>query len=352
MSYFKILLPILLLTISSVGLAQTPVTISSGDMKLRIGGTLQSRATYLSNPNLDPFAPENQYGFGVRRARLRLYGTISPNVRLFFQMEGSGASATLTDLRGEWDINERTTFRAGRFAGAQPQSMALTLHHEIDALDRAAIAENWAHTTLGSDARSYGVEVVHRLPELELRTFLHSGSNSRNIRGGVSDVTNNFGQNPAAVAVSGMVRYLPKSHKNSEAGVHIGHNPTKSSDPRQYSDASAHVYWGTKVGLQPTRVKVDFITVQFTNQATSGLSVFAGHLVRKDIELFARAERYDSNTDGNRMDGGPITYLTVGTQLKLIDWANRLSIAASLKQFDAPALDSVFLMTAQWQVYF
>ncbi len=352
MNYFRYAFFGLLFAVSSVATAQAPVTILNSDMKLRIGGTLQSRATFLSNPNLNPALPENQFGFGVRRARIRLYGTIHPKLRLFLQMEGSGASAAFTDLRAEWDVNDRTMLRAGRFVGAQPQSMAFTLHHEIDGLDRAAIAENWARQTLGADARSYGVEVVHRLDELELRSFVHSGSNSRNIRGGVSDGNNNFGQNPAAIAVSGMIRYIPKTDPNSEAGVHIGYNPTKSSDPRSYWDASAHLYWGNRVGIQPTRVKLDFITVQFTNQTTSGISVFAGHLVREDVELFARAERYDSNTEGFRVDAGPITYLTAGAQVKLLDWANQLTFAASVKQFDAPSVDPVFLMTAQWQVYF
>lgn len=345
MTYFIPLFLVLMLGVSSVGLAQAPVTILNSDMKLRIGGTLQSRATFLSNPNLNPALPEQQFGFGVRRARIRLYGTISPNLRLFFQMEGSGSSATFTDLRADWDISDRTTLRAGRFPGAQPQSMAFTLHHEIDALDRTAIAEQWARQTRGASGRSYGVEVVHRLDELELRSYVHSGSNSRNIRGGLSDETNHFGQNPVAIAVSGMVRYLPKSIAHSEAGIHIGHNPTKSSDPRQYSDASAHVYWGNKIGSQSTRVKLDMITVQFTNQSTAGISVFAGQLVREDVEVFARAERFDSDTDG-------ITYMTIGAQYKLLDWSNRLTFAASVKQVDAPSVDPVFLMTAQWQVYF
>ncbi len=353
MATIKYLIFALLLTASSIGKAQTPVTISSGDMQLRIGGTLQSRVSYLSNPNLDPFAPEKQYGIGVRRARIRFYGTINPKVRLFLQIEGSGPTATLTDMRAEWDVTDRTMFRVGRFVGAQPQSMSLTLHHEIDALDRAAIAENWARTTIGADARTYGVEVVHRLDEFELRSFIHSGSNSRNIRGGVSDGNNHFGQNTAAIAVSGMARYLPKSHPNSEAGVHIGHNPTRASDPRRYSDASAHVYWGSRVGEQPTRVKLDLIGVHFSaRHATAGVTLFAGHLIRDDVEVFARAERYDGNTQGNRIDRGPNTYLTAGAHYKLLDWANRLTFAYSLKRNDSPIVDPIHLITAQWQVYF
>lgn len=337
-----------LLMSASLGMAQTPVTISSGDMKLRIGGTLQSRATFLRNPNLSPFNPENQYGFGVRRARIRLYGTISPTLRLFVQMEGSGASATLTDLRAEWDLDDRTTLRAGRFVGAQPQSMAFTLHHEIDGLDRAAIAEQWARATIGSDARSYGIEMTHRLNELELRAFAHSGSNSRNIRGGVSDGAHTFGQRPAAIAVSGMIHYLPKSIANSEAGIHIGHNPTKASDPQAYSDASAHLYWGSKIGLQPLRAKFDYITIRFPRQTINGTSVFVGYLAREDMEVFGRVESSDYSIDF----GSPVTYLTMGATKKLVDWSNRLTFAASFKQIDTPTSSAVFLLTAQWQVYF
>ena len=50
----------------------------------------------------------------------------------------------------------KTWLRFGRFVGAHPRVMAITLHTDMDLVDRPGIAAVWARGTIGADARDYG----------------------------------------------------------------------------------------------------------------------------------------------------------------------------------------------------
>lgn len=348
----KSILPALLLLASGVALqAQSPVTVAPKDMKLRIGGSLQTRVSVMSNPNLVG-QPSTQVGLGVRRARVRLFADPHPNVRLFMQLEGAGTSANFTDLRAEWDVTPSTMLRFGRFVGAQPRGMALTLMFDIDAIDRPAVIEHWARSTYGADARDYGVEVVHRKGDVELRGFLHSGDNSQNFRIGISDASPSGGTKRGALATSAMLRVIPSSLPHSEFGVHAGYNPTKSANAlnRTYADWSAHAYWGDKIGTQPTRVKIDAIGIHYAasgpvEQTTTGFSLLAAQLVRPDTELYARLERLDTTFN-------EYAYVTAGASYKLWDWTNKLGLAWSMRTDLNSDSDPVHILTLQSQFHF
>jgi hypothetical protein len=331
--------------------AQTTVTVAPNGMNLRIGGSMQTRVSFLSNPNLTN-QPESQVGIGLRRARIRLFADLRPGVRLFMQIEGAGASATFTDLRGEWDMTPHTMLRFGRFVGAQPRGMAMTLMFDIDAIDRPATIEHWARSTYGADARDYGVEVVHRKGDVELRGFLHSGDNSQNFRVGISEASPSGGTRRGAIATSAMVRVMPSSIPHSEFGAHVGYNPTKSANAlnRVYSDWSAHAYWGDKIGTQPTRLKFDAVGIFYSDsgpvdQTTSGFSLLAAQLIRPDTELFARVERLDTTFD-------EFGYVTAGASYKLWDWTNKLTAAWSMRTDLNSSSDPIHILTLQTQFHF
>jgi hypothetical protein len=320
-------------------------------MKLRIGGSLQTRVSLMSNPNLVG-QPATQVGLGVRRARIRLFADLHPNVRLFMQMEGAGTSANFTDLRAEWDVTPATMLRFGRFVGAQPRGMALTLMSDIDAIDRPAVIEQWARSTYGADARDYGVELVHRRGDVELRGFLHSGDNSQNFRIGISEASPSGGTRRGALATSAMLRVIPSSLPHSEIGVHAGYNPTKSANAlnRTYTDWSAHAYWGDKIGTQPTRLKFDAVGIRYADsgpiqQTTTGFSLLAAQLVRPDTELYARVERLDTTFD-------EYAYVTAGASYKLWDWSNKLGLAWSMRTDLNSNSDPIHILTLQSQFHF
>lgn len=304
--------------------AQGNVTIGGQDVNLRLGFTVQPRFSYASESVND--VASDRIGFGVRRFRMRTYINIGSDFKIFTQWEGSGTSAALLDIRGEYRLNDQTWLRAGRFVGAQPRVMAITLHSDIDLIERPGIADIWARNTLGADARDYGLEVLHRRKELELRLFLSNGGNTINYR-------NNYSSEPLVgpsgrgMALNTMVRYFPESLKNSEFGVHGGVNHGRSPFTvtqrapgvgRNFTNASVFAYWGVLSGQQPVRVKFDAVMVQYEDvlvagtdfgQTLRGASLFTGFLIRKDTELVAGLERYTTRTDD---PNAQVDLLTVG----------------------------------------
>jgi hypothetical protein len=312
-------------------------------MRMRIGGTIQSQVSVSADT-------ETRGGFGVRRLRLRWYGDLGQNVRLFMQLEGTG-TPSFTDYRVDWLATEHTTIRAGRFAGSQPAAMAFTLHSEIDAVDRAVIGEQWALATRGGDARDYGIEVVHRIRELEIRGYVHNGSNTQNITGRIGSGKPSGNIDKRHANVSGMVRWLPASHRNREFGAHVGVNPRAYGSIPRYVEASAHAYWGVKAGSQPTRVKADAILIRRDapgNPSFTGASLFVGRLLNEDLELFGRAEWLDSDAFNQQAR----TYGTVGINRKLGEWTQHLKAAYSIRLSEAASTDPAHVAVVQWQVYF
>lgn len=283
-------------------------TVSNG-VAVRLGGTLQPRITYGSELDATG-ARQERIGFGVRRLRLRLYVDIGERFGVFLQMEGSGESAIWQDLRGEYRVTEDLTFRAGRFAGAQPRAYARTLHSEIDAIDRPAISEMWARMTIGGDGRDYGMEALWITQKWELRGFFHNGYNRWNYSSGI-------GRNPATAGIgtdgfafSGAATYWPAGRDRFEAGLYGSVNTTGNvltelaQIGRNYVSYSAHAYWGPRPGDQPFRIKSDFIGISFQEVAPFeiqnylGVSLFGGYLIASHIELFAMGELWHDDGTG------------------------------------------------------
>jgi len=292
--------------------AQHQVTIAGQDVSLRLGLTLQPRFTYA-------FEDENsssveRLGFGVRRFRLRTFAGFGDDFRLFAQLEGAGTSAQVLDLRVEYSPVSNLWIRWGRFAGAQPRSMAFTLHSEIDMVDRAAIADYWARNTIGADARDYGIELLYRPSKTEYRIFFHNGDNRNNYRSGPADDNMTENRNHKGLAISTSIRYFPSNDAHTDLGGYLGINTSKNnysihpSMPgmgRSFVSASIHGYRGTFAGHFPIRVKFDALMIRYEeltqnainlNQTFTGISLFGGYLIRPDTEIMIRAERVDRNS--------------------------------------------------------
>src|SRR5690606_35478268 len=125
-------------------------------------------------------------------------------------------------MRVDYKINPKFTLRAGRFAGAQPRSLGFTLHHEIDAIDRPAIAEYWAKNTIGADARDYELEVAYHPELFDIRLFVHNGDNRNNIKPAASD---EIPTNPRTqLALSTLFGYFPTNDIHDEIGFSGGIN--------------------------------------------------------------------------------------------------------------------------------
>jgi hypothetical protein len=322
-----LLLPIFILLITYISTDRavsqpdrSPVITFGDDVTFRLGGTFQPRFTYDHFGGLEAQDDDvHAAAFGLRRARLRLYGQIGRDLVVFTQVEGSGSSAQFLDLRAAYRLHNNLFIRAGRFAGAQPRAFAITLHSDIDAIDRAAIAEIWARNTIGADGRDFGAELYYKTSSAELRLFAHNGSGTDNFRPGTGGgmPSDDRGFSPA---VSAFASFKPAFLEGLEYGIFAGYNPSENRntafssqyDGRKYSNYAAHMYWGAIPGSQKFRIKADYIgiryhsfelqseeTIEIWQQTLSGASLFVSAMPSRSLEAFTRLEfiDFDYNDD-------------------------------------------------------
>lgn len=365
LSLFPFLTSVICLLFSAqAALSQTPVNVAGQDINFRVGATFQPRFSYGS----DIESEDTRFGFGVRRLRFRTYVGIGSNLSFFTQLEGSGTSVQFLDIRVDYKIRPTLTLRFGRFAGAQPRAMALTLHNDIDAIDRIAIAEYWTKHQTGTDARDYGIEAVYKPNRFEYRLFVHNGFGQLNYRSSINDESATQFSNRNELAISSMVRFFPNNNPNSELGIFAGCNGTRGAygAPKNSYSIAAHAYHGTFPGHFPLRFKADFIHTQFnnvritsptqstTNQQFTGASGFTGYLLRPDTELFAHGEIY-RHTNLSPL-GEDVIILLLGVSHSFTvnnskPFQNKITLAFGHRD-DTITRTSARLIQAQFQLYF
>jgi hypothetical protein len=345
-------------------ISQTPINVAGQDINFRVGATFQPRFSVGS----DIESERDRLGFGVRRLRFRTYVGIGSNLSFFTQLEGSGSSMQFLDYRVDYKLRPDLTIRFGRFAGAQPRAMALTLHNDIDAIDRIAIAEYWTKNHTGTDARDYGIEAVYKPNRFEYRVFLHNGFNQLNFRSSINDESATQFTSRNEFAISSIVRYFPNDNPNSELGIFAGYNGTPGAygAPKNSYSIAAHAYHGAFPGHFPLRFKADFIHTQFNDvfnstsmsrdgdQQFTGASGFTGYLLRPNTELFAHAEIY-RHTNISPL-GEDVTIYQIGiTQSFNVNnskpFQNKITIAYGQRD-DTITQTSTRLLQAQLQIYF
>ncbi len=342
----------------------------SDDVTIRIGGTVQPRVTYASD--LDNVGERHdRVGFGIRRLRVRLTASFGENLGVFLQMEGSGATPTFLDIRGEYRVNDNLTMRAGRFVGAQPRAYARTGHAAIDAIDRPAISDMWARMTIGADGRDYGLEALWNTPRWELRGFLHNGHNRWNYNQGISRNPSTGGIETDGFAFSAAATHWPDGRDRLEIGAYASASTSKNEFSevgrigRNYVSYSAHAYWGPQAGDQPFRLKTDIIGISYQEVAPRdienyiGASLFGGLLVAPHIELYAMGEFWYG--DGGGLEDLRQVFATVGGTYSLSALQgrpfthNRIMLAYSLRSLETDKIDfgdPAHVLMMQMQFYF
>jgi len=367
---------VLLLTIPAKTLAQQDepglVRAVSDDVTIRIGGTVQPRVTYASDLGATG-ERHDRVGFGIRRLRVRLTANFGENLGVFLQMEGSGATPTFLDIRGEYKVSENLTMRAGRFVGAQPRAFARTLHSNIDAIDRPAISDMWARMTIGADGRDYGIEALWNTPRWELRGFLHNGHNRWNYNQGISRSPSTGGIETDGFAFSAAATHWPVGRDRLELGAYASVSTAKNEFTevgrigRNYISYSAHAYWGPLAGDQPFRLKTDIIGISYQEVAPRdienyiGASLFSGLLVAPHIELYAMGEFWYG--DGGGLEGLRLrqVFATIGGTYSLSALMgrpfthNRIMLSYSLRSLETDEVDfgdPAHVVMMQMQFYF
>ena len=334
---FPVLLLLLAFALPLTTYAQEskPTVETAGpDIRVALSGGLQTRLSYGVSvpPEGNAASTTDRLGFGIRRARLRVRASIGPKAGLYLQLDGAGGSVSALDFYAQYQATPRLRFRLGRLVSAQPRSMVLTPLPQIDTVTRAAIAERWAGTTIGSDGRDFGLETHYAADQGEVNLFIHNGDGSwdrarSNYREDISSGNITRSTERTGLAVGGYGAYRPASVKGLEVGAFGGLNtsrnpntkPSSSTPGRKYVAYGAHAYWGANPGSQAVRLKADLLGTAFSRsggdrQHLLGLSFLAALRVAPAVEAFGRAERFE--TDINQSGTGD-TYLTAGFNLSL-----------------------------------
>ena len=343
---------LILITLCSIS---QPVNAQSDNLpEIGIWGAFQPRVTYGSNETTST----NRFGYGLRRARFRVE-VMKNKIGVRYDADFASGVFQSVDLFGFYDLSPEVRIRVGVMPSAQPRAHIFTPIPLIDSFDRAAIAEQWAGSTLGGGGRDFGFDVTYQTAAWTLVGFLHNGDGSfSRSRGNFAqtisseNATGDVDRTVLATSVYAAHRF--QSLQNVEVGVYLSQNPSKNpnTNGREYFSYAAHAYYGPVPGSQPFRFKVDLIGINFQGdeeQESLGISVLGAVRLTEASEFFARFEnaQQDIDFDGN-------DFYTVGASLSLSKLTGgnfsdqRVTLGYSL--MDTPGETSQHLVVLQLQV--
>ncbi|MFO7313644.1 porin [Rhodothermus marinus] len=332
----------------------------SSTPSITLGGTLQPRFSYGHHEA----SGRTRLGFGLRRARLIVDARMADSWQFRLQLDGTGTSARILDAYIGYRLTPHWSLRLGRLSSAQPRALTLTSHRQIDAVERAAIAERWGACTIGSDGRDFGLEVAYRREQGRLLLFLHNGDGSwERLRGNYrespssTDVTGGVRRTGMAVSLGGAL--TPKAMEGLELGGFVSYNGAGNPNTagRRYVSYGLHLYRGADPGSRPLRLKLDGLVVRYFRQEGAepvpadrllGGAVLGAVRLHRAAEAFARVERLDEGrTEPDR------TILTVGFSVSPSAYRGagyerqRLTVAYTTERGIAQRL-----LVVQWQLIF
>ncbi|MEZ4700529.1 MAG: hypothetical protein R2834_09380 [Rhodothermales bacterium] len=279
---------------------------------LQWGMAIQPRFSY----GLDAGDDTESAGFGIRRARLRTVMTYEQKAGLHFDADFAGGTAGVVDLFAFYRMSPNVRLRLGYLAGPQPRAYIPTGFPFIDGIDRAAIAERWAQSTIGGSGRDFGMEVQYDDRRTRLAAFVHNGDGNiarANLRRGIAGLSATGGATTRGIAVSGSASHAIQGLAGLEVGGFAGYNASRnpntaatSGDPgRDYATYSAHVYWGAIPGSQPVRMKAEILGIQYAaaggapSQQALGVAFTGAARLVEGSELVASYEQYAGDTDAD-----------------------------------------------------
>lgn len=265
------------------------------DITVKTNGTVQFWGSFAQTDT-----DTAEAGFGLRRVRLRFTGTMGPNLKAFVQMELT--TPKLLDARIQYKLSENAELRVGRFIGAGMRGGGLTSHTVIDIIERPVSAQKWGSMTIGADYRDYGMALLGKYSDISYNITLHNGDGAVNIKPSHKSTAST---QTTGAAVSGMLTYKPATVKGLEAGGYYGMGNKYFNE---YSSYSGYLYFEPL----PYRVKAEYVAVVDKNGPKdvtfNGYYIFGAYRIQNNIELLARWEQVDPNTDVDKNEETDITF--------------------------------------------
>lgn len=243
-----------------------------------------------------------QFGWGVRRARLRGKWTFG-KFAAFVQFEAM--SADILDAQIDVNFSKTTKLRMGRFIGPGSQAGGRTSHTVIDFVERSIVGRMWAAAVGRGDYRTYGLSLISKLGFLNYEIMASNGDGSVNFKPYNSKSSGSMTDTGFMPQLDLMVH--SKIADLLEAGVHVGLPNKKRVN---VSSLTAFLY------LQPkeynrgnVRAKIDFAQVDDKTTDISGMGYGAMGFVKfcEKMEFGVGYANWDPNTDMNDDSFGNIT---------------------------------------------
>ncbi|WP_420455119.1 hypothetical protein [Rubrivirga sp.] len=336
------------------------------DLDLVVSGGVQPRVSLAVQRSVrgDTETDAVRYGAGLRRARIQARVLYRDLAGVEYDVDGGSGTVESVDLFAFANVADGVQARVGYFPVAQPRGGILTPYFLIDAVDRAAIVERWFGGTLGGDGRDLGADVTVTGERASATVAVHNGAGTfgratGNVREGISSPDIVGGPETTGLAVSAAAAY------EIGLGVEVGaFASVNGADPartdrglggRDYTTGGAHVYWGAVPGSQPVRLKLDALALRYADdgagvQESAGVSAL-GAVGLGAGEVFARAERYWSDVDGD-----PDDYVTAGASYSpsaaLGGPYHRARLTLAYQYRDGAALPDAHLVILQGQLAF
>lgn len=308
-----------------LSMAVLPAAAQQLNPKLTFWGVFQPRVSHGTSQAADTSdaATLERFGFGMRRARLRVELATANNIGVRYDADFASGSFRSVDLFAFWRASEQLQLRMGIMPSAQPRAHIFTPIPWIDGYDRAAVAEQWAASTLGGAGRDFGLDIQYQTPEWTIIGFLHNGDGSFDRQRGnfaqtISSASATGNVERVSLATSAYIAHRFASLPGVEVGGYLSFNPaenpnteTAAGTGRKYVSYAAHAYYGADPGSQPFRLKLDLIGIDYDDdQQFLGYSVLGAVRLAEYAEFFARYENIQQDTafDGNDFVSAGFTF--------------------------------------------
>ncbi len=297
---------------------------------------------------ITPAYSSTQFGFGIRRARLR--GKMSHGkAAAFVQFEAAG-SPTLLDARLDYSLSDNLKLRMGRFIGAGSQAGGRTGHTSIDFIERSIVGRNWGAALSRSDYRTYGIGLLGKMNQFKYEITMNNGANTINLK-------------PYNVKSGGSATdtgLLPQIDLMGEMavsnGINIGASYGLANEDRiNRSSATGFVYYKPEdYGSGDVRSKFDLAMVNDVDgdYGMFGYSVLGAMRMTDKIEVGGRYESWDPNND---VEEDAVSNITIGINFapnpdKWMDTLFKFDLTYKMAQ-DSDGVPDPVIAHFMWQMY-
>ncbi len=249
---------------------------SNDEVSFKVTGGIQPRFSY--GLEKQPEGDVDRLGFGLRRGRIDVVVSMGNKLGINYDMDFSRGNLSTVDLVALYQSSAHVRFRLGYFGHAQPRAYAITSSNRLDGIERAAVAERWARSTIGASGRDFGADLTYDMPATRLIFGVHNGDGSfstGNYRQGVARLSEGANRDIKSLAYSAYMNHQLPFLSGLEIGGFAGYNGSRNDNTsagasemgRSYVSWSSHLYWGADPGSQPVRLKLELIGLHFEETA-------------------------------------------------------------------------------------